>query len=163
MPIRRAISLGVFILTVGLTTSVAAEIIEGTAVLEQGCWDFSQQQTVVDWDPSADACILYVVDPPLGYMVTAAGYGAISVVDSAFDDVTSAPTDSSAWVFDYPAFTFVTYVVRTAENHYAKFRLVDGVVIPTIEYAYQPDGSMNLDTGVPVEATTWGSIKELYN
>jgi hypothetical protein len=163
MPIHRTISLS--LLAVSLTIPVSAEIIEGIGVLEQGCYDFSQQMCVHDWDPGADACILYVVDPPLGYMVAAAGYGAIAVVDSAFDDVTAAPTDSSAWVIDYPAFTFVTYIVRTAENHYAKFHILQFIPIVTIEYAYQSDGSRILKdeiTGIRDETTTWGRVKALY-
>lgn len=146
-----------------LSPSMASgDLVQGIGAFEFGCWDFSEEQSVHDWDPGADACIAYVVDPPLGWMVSAAGFGEIAPVDSAFDDVTTAPADSSAWVIDYPAFTFVTYVVRTAENHYAKFRILEFIPIVTIQYAYQPDGSGNLDTTVPVEETRWGRIKALY-
>jgi len=80
----------------------------------------------------------------------------------AFEDVTTAPEDSLAWVFDYPMLTFLTYIVRTSENHYAKFHILAYWPIVFIEYAYQNDGSRNLDTSVPVEKKSWGEIKAIY-
>ncbi len=160
MPIRRGIILIQFSLILGLGIPVSAEIIEGIGTL--GCWDFSEEKAVRDWDPGSDACIAYIVDPPIGYMVATTNYATIAIIDSSFDDVTTAPEDSLAYVYDYLAFDFVTYVVHTAEGHYAKFQILQFIPLVTIKYAYQTDGSRNLDTSVPVDATSWGRIKALY-
>ncbi|MBI4721089.1 MAG: HmuY family protein [Chitinivibrionia bacterium] len=150
------------LLLIACVAPASGEIVKGYGTLDQGCWDFSKEKSVRDWDPGADACIAYIIDPPIGFMVATANYATVAVIDSAFDDVTTAPEDSSAYVYDYLAFDFVTYVVHTAEGHYAKFHILQFIPLVIIEYAYQSDGSRNLDTSVPVDATSWGRIKALY-
>jgi len=161
MPNHCALHLIFLVILLAFVTPGSADIIKGIGVLEQGCWDFSEQKSIPWWE-GADACIAYVVDPPLGWRVGTANYATVAVIDSTFDDVTTAPEDSSAYAYDCPVDFVHTYVVHTAEGHYAKFHILQFIPLVAIEYAYQSDGSRNLDTGVPVDATSWGRIKALY-
>ena len=139
-----------------------AEVIEGIGVVA-GAWDFSEEESVNPiLDPNADIGFAFVVDPPIGYWVGAFNGALIALADSAFEVLTTSPEDTTLYDWTLPAFPGVTYVVRTTERHYAKFKPIQ-ILIPIIQYAYQPDGSRLLVDPVPVKPTTWGRIKLLYN
>jgi hypothetical protein len=135
----------------------------GVVQLTNGGWDFSEEKSVNPFfDPGADFAIAYVVDPPLGYRVQGLdGARLVMVPDSTFEELTEAPEDPSLYGWDLPGLMGVTYVIRTIEGHYAKFRILS-LLGHWIEYAYQSDGSRMLAYPTPVERTTWGRIKALF-
>ncbi len=128
----------------------------------QGGWDFSEE-TPVHW-LDGDIQVGHVGDPPLGWLVGGAnGAGIILLADSTFEDLSEAPADSSLYNYwgEEPGIPGATYVCRTGDGHYAKFRFLDPF-FSEIEYAYQTDGRPSFLDPVPVEETTWGRIKALY-
>ena len=161
----RAIRLIVVAILVTVSVSSAgADVIQGTGILSVGSWDFSEQVSVDRFtNPNSDLSFAFVVDPPLGYRV-ACENGAVAVLiqDSTFDEVTVAPEDTTLYSWDLPAQVGATYVIRTTERHYAKFTPLQLEPVPIIRYAYQPDGSRALIDPVPIEETTWGRVKALY-
>ena len=146
---------------------VSAEVISGVGVLSQGAWDFSESASVhPKLDPNADLTFVLIVDPPPERTAVWGLNGATLVmVDSSFAELTTAPEDTSLYDWEWPLLMAATYVIRTTERHYAKFRILD-LMIPMIEYVYQPDGSRILTNGVPTgiaeHITTWGRLKALY-
>ncbi len=146
-----------------LSSPARCKILSGIGVLYQGGWDFSEQQTVHSmFDPATDLSIVLVVDPPFGpWQFGENGARITEVPDSNFAELTTAPEDSTRYLWELPALVGVTYVIRTIEHCYAKYRILS-IYPPAIEYAFQDNGSRVLDPGVPVEPTTWGRIKELY-
>jgi len=83
--------------------------------------------------------------------------------DSAYDELTTASSDTTLYHFDAAVLSYQVYVVRTKEHHYAKVRveMIGGGGI-TIEYTYQDDGSRVLARPVAVRPSTWGTVKGLY-
>ena len=83
--------------------------------------------------------------------------------DSTYDELTTAPSDTTLYDFAAAVLSYGVYVVRTKEHHYAKVRveMIGGGGI-TIEYTYQDDGTRVLVNPVPVHPVTWGRIKSLY-
>ncbi|MBP2680191.1 MAG: hypothetical protein H6Q78_54 [Candidatus Krumholzibacteriota bacterium] len=140
-----------------------ADLVHGIGPLSEGGWDFSESTSVdPKFDSNTDLTLVYVVDPPIGSRAWGLNGAVIVMVDSSFVELTTAPEDTALYDWDWPAVLGETYVIRTTERHYAKFRILN-LIIPTIEYVYQPDGSRMLAEGVPVEATTWGRVKSLYH
>ena len=133
-----------------------AEVLSGTA--PGGTWDFSAA-SVVPWH-SENADIGFAVSPGGNLLVLALGSAEIMALPNvAFEDIVSAPEgsyDSWAWVV-----AGQSYVVKTREVHYAKIRFIESGS-GAFDYAYQTDGSRNLDQRVPVHSTTWGRVKALY-
>jgi hypothetical protein len=152
---------------VTLTGVPGAEILQGIGTFwlpdQMAGWDFSEQ-CAVDWYVS-DLVIADIIDPPLGWTMTAFTGGLITMItDTTFEELATAPEDTTIYTYELHVYVDVVYVIRTPEHHYAKFRVI-GVSLPTIEYAYQSDGSTNLKdvpTGIPDEITTWGQVKALY-
>jgi hypothetical protein len=159
--VKGLMALFLFGVALSIATSASAELIHGFAYHDDA-FDFERQQSVFHLDPSADLILGYVADPPLGYR-TMGQHGAELVLMSGmtWEEVTVAPGDTSLYYWDLPLYQDSTYVIRTGEGHYAKFRvLVPGVFY--FEYVYQSDGSRVLDGTVPTQVTTWGRIKELF-
>ncbi len=136
-------------------------------------WDFSDSTTCslfegycgdlavgeADWQATAEPATMVLLA-----MAPSAGI-AIAAADSSYEELMTAPEDSTeyfAWVVPCPA---GVYVVQTNEGHYAKIRPMDlnASWEFTFEYSYQDDGTPILVDGVPTEQTTWGRIKSLYD
>ena len=89
----------------------------------------------------------------------------LAAADVPFSDLLVAPTDPSLYS---PSLQIVipdfrTWVVRTREGHYAKFRFLDGFVLDArFEYVYQDDGTPSFMDPLPVEDATWGRIKAVW-
>ena len=150
------------LLTIGAGAN--ADVISGQGVMTP-CWgwDFSAQTSLCVLD-MPDIFVAFIDDPPLGLVVTVTNPArVVALPDSSFEDLRYAPEDSSAYGYDIPAYVYTTYVARTKEGHYAKFRFLQlpyDLVI--IEYVYQPDGSRRLFNLIGVEGCTWGAIKALF-
>ena len=78
--------------------------------------------------------------------------------DSTYEELTTAPADSTLYTGALWSLTGKTYILRTQERHYVKFRTISGGYPVYIEYTYQDNGSQT----VPIKITTWGKIKLLY-
>ncbi len=141
------------------------------AVLETGpgshlAWDFSKGTAVSD---SVDfrmifvrlgsgGCLVSFSATTGGFLDIGAGvYRATGA--TALDDVTIASSMPSDYLSGVCADVGAVYVVRTAENHYAKFILREFDIL----FAYQADGSTSLDETVPVRSLTWGRVKATWH
>jgi hypothetical protein len=143
---------------------VHSDVISGTGVLTWGEWDFSESEACEDMF-CGDISVVDVFYPPLGLMVCApyAPGLIICLPDSSFEDLEYAPEDTLAYSYDAPAYPNVTYVVRTLEGHYAKFRFtVLTYQSMIIEYVYQPNGSRELFNRTATKRQTWSAIKGLF-
>ena len=161
MSIRFKLLLVLWLLLIVLTSNAYSGIIWGTGVMTNAFWDFSEQMSVLG---EGDIDLAIVVDPPLGWRVGATRYPAlIAEIDSTFEELKFAPEDTTVYDIDAPASLGRTYVVRTLERHYAKFKFIElsyqGAVI---EYVYQPDGSRKLFGEIGVERYSWGAIKSIF-
>ena len=149
-------------LLIVLTPNAHSGIIWGTGVLIHGSWDFSEEVSI-EIEGEWDIIIGIVVDPPLGWMVGAWYPALITEVDSTFEELQFAPEDTTLYNFDAPASLGRTYVVRTRERHYAKFRFIElNYQRTVIEYVYQPDGLRKLFGEINVERYSWGAIKSIF-
>lgn len=143
---------------------VHSDVISGTGVLTWGEWDFSESEAC-DYMFCGDISVIDVVDPHLGLIVCVPYVPGLIIClpDSSFQDLKYAPEDTLAYGYEASAYPNVTYVVRTLEGHYAKFRFTvltyQGMII---EYVYLPDGSRKLFGEVATQRQTWGAIKALY-
>jgi hypothetical protein len=144
-----------------ISCKVHSDIISGTGELTWGEWDFSECAPVNCY--CGDINVLEVFE--LGLTVFAGHWPGLIVIlpDSSFEDLKYAPEDTSIYDYHAPVDPNVTYVVRTLERHYAKFRFTNLGYPPwLIEYVYQPDGSRKLFDEIATERQTWGGIKALY-
>lgn len=155
------------LLTLYCNLSVSSSVYSGVIckidTLYLGGYDFSESTTVHQDD--SDIFMAIVVDPPLGLVVGAYRYPAeiAYLPDSTFEDLRYAPEDTTVYNFYQHAYLGKTYVVRTMEMHYAKFRFLQlPYAVTIIEYVYQPDGSRKLFDRIAVESYTWGGIKKLF-
>ena len=157
---RMMLILAVLLLTV--SSNSYSKVISGIGYLDFGGWDFSDTTSV--HPDYADISLAIVVDPPIGLMVFAHnGASVVHLPDSTFENLKHAPEDSSMYDIDVPAYLSQTYVARTQEGHYAKFRFLRlPYQIAIIEYVYQPDGSRNLTDEIGTESYTWGAIKKIF-
>jgi hypothetical protein len=113
-----------------------------------------------------DAIILYIFDPPIGWVVGGWGYHSVLfVANRALGDVSQAPVDSLLYSSELEVLLNGVYVVRTIDGLYAKFQMLrwDPAGAADFEYYVQMDGSTNLDSTIPVCSTTWGRLKTLYS
>ena len=147
-----------------ISFKVHSDVISGTGVLTWGEWDFSESEAC-DYIFCGDITVIDVFDPPIGLVVSVPYVPGLIIClpDSSFQDLEYAPEDTLAYGFEVPAYPNVTYVVRTLEGHYAKFRFT----VPTfqsiiIEYVYQPDGPRDLFDRIGTKGQSWGAIKALY-
>ncbi|MDH4038654.1 MAG: hypothetical protein OEX18_15645 [Candidatus Krumholzibacteria bacterium] len=143
-----------------MSTPALADVIHGYAWFEFGSWDFSDSLLVGEYD--GDLSIVYVVDPPLGYVYGCWNGASARTVSGSFEDVLEAPADLSTYETHGLALLGPVYVLRTAEGHYVKYHMIQVLPAPLIEYVYQPDGSRILVDILPVQNTTWGAVKALY-
>jgi hypothetical protein len=155
--------------------SAIADVIQGSANLGYSYgygWDFSDSTNVqID---EADIFLMEVHDPNWGFMLIISSFtgSMFAESDSSFEELTTAPADAQRYtgiiepcIPLYPSpCTYYTYVVKTPDRHYAKFRIINTYPCPgyCIEYVYQPDGTRNFLDQVPVEEFTWGEIKSIY-
>jgi hypothetical protein len=140
-----------------------SDVISGTGILTWGEWDFSESAPVNCY--CGDIMVADVFDPPIGLIVEVPYRPGLIVClpESSFQDLKYAPEDTLAYDFEAPAYPNVTYVVRTLEGHYAKFRFTTLTLqSAVIEYVYQPDGSRRLFDEIATQRQTWGIIKALY-
>ena len=152
-----------------------AELRHGFGPMINDSWDFSDSTSLgyPDYSTAVDI-YMYVtlqnnpdtLNSPSIYMVSAnfeAG-ALITAVDSAFVDLKSAPEDLDKYTYFQYAYYNVTYVIKTIEDNYVKFRFTDlyeTASYPTIEYYYQTDGSRKLYDYIGISETTWGHIKSI--
>jgi hypothetical protein len=127
-------------------------------------WNFSDSTvSPSDWDIS----LLVVVQSPeartnTGIYWLYAPHGAIlTPPDSTYDLLTMAPEYPTGYFGAIEFVPYRTWVCRTQEGHYAKFRFFGDQYVE-FEYTYQDNGSRYFRDGVPVTDTTWGRIKELF-
>ena len=142
------------------TISAWADSIYGIGHCTWGAWDFSDSCSVGLYE--GDFRIVYVADPPIGFVMCASTGALVTVSDSSFSELTTAPADLTLYEIFLPAIIDVTYVILTVEGHFAKFRLYLHYPAPTFEYVYQPDVTLNFNNQVPVNVSTWGRIKAIY-
>ncbi len=86
------------------------------------------------------------------------GGGIYRVIGATtLEDVVEASPNEDDYEIDVCAELGGVYVLRTAEGHYVKFLARDRDLL----YAYQTNGSRDLDSSVPVKVFSWGKIKAL--
>jgi len=173
----RYIFISIFMLVVMGIVPCRAELRHGFGSMINDSWDFSDSTSIgyPDYSTAVDI-YMYVtlqnnpdtLNSPSIYMVSAnfeAG-ALITVVDSAFIDLKSAPEDLNKYTYSQYAYYNVTYVVKTIEDNYVKFRFTDlyeTAPYPTIEYYYQTDGSRKLYEPIGISESSWGRIKSICN
>jgi len=83
--------------------------------------------------------------------------------DSTYNELSTAPSDTTVYHNVAAVLSYGVYVVRTKELHYAKFwiRQIGGGGI-TIEYTYQDNGTKVLVEPVAGRPATWGRVKSMY-
>jgi len=105
-------------------------------------WDFSDSRV----DLYQGHLIVYVVDPPIGYLLALERSRSTHFRYLIRDSLSLL--GHHQYIQDLPALLGHTYVVRTAEHHYAKFKILYLLPVPFIQYVYQSDGSRILDSDV---------------
>jgi len=110
----------------------SAGVIHGYAWFAFGSWDFSDSLLVGEYD--GDLSIVYVVDPPLGYVYGCWNGASARIVSGSFEDVVEAPADLATYDAHGPALLGPVYVLRTAEGHYVKYHMIQVLPAPLIEY-----------------------------
>lgn len=169
-------------LAVGLLTQAnpaQGELHQGTVLLPPGhIWDFSDSAVV--FQPSGDLYWIIIragnledstwpksasTRFPEYWTTNYPALIAFAPQDTTYEDLTTAPSDTTQYYVGRALFDGGVYVVRTRESHYAKLRVICGGCVAggvLFEYTYQDDGSRVLVAPVPVTSTTWGRIKSLY-
>lgn len=162
--------LSLWLLLIVLTSNAYSDVISGIGVLDKGAWDFSDTTSVHPLDESADitfarTALTEETTLPLTLYVCANPPAQIAVITySTFEELQYAPPDTSSLYGYYAcAFESWTYVIKTREGNYGKFRLLHlGGPYKIIEYVYQPDGSRKLFGDISVEKSSWGAIKSIF-
>ncbi len=164
---QRACGHGLLLATVCvlvIATGASADVISGQGIMSP-CWgwDFSAQKSLCVLE-FPDIFLAFVVEPDLGLRISVTNPARVAMIpDSTFEELRFAPEDSSSYTWDLPALYDMTYVARTKEGNYAKFRFLQLPYLePVIEYVYQPDGSGRFFNEIGVEGSTWGAIKALF-
>lgn len=154
-----------------------AELHRWTALIPPGpAWDFSDSAAVVPPNGDLRWTIVRATNANRSFLGTQSSarfpefwltnYPALIAYapqDSTYDELTTAPGDTTLYKEGLELFYFAVYVVRTKEHHYAKLKAVCCVAGGIqIEYTYQDNGTRILVDPVPVRPTTWGRIKSLY-
>jgi hypothetical protein len=162
--IAATLSLVIVSLVLVSVSPASAELIHGFVDLMSGGFDFSAQQTTHDFG-LADAAVLNVFDPPLGWRIAGFQEHGVLAVPEGLDSVTVAPADTLLYGDLLQISAGVTYVVRCRDGLYAKFEVQvwEPWVTAQIEYYVQMDGTADLDNTVVVEDLSWGRIKALYS
>ena len=162
-----------FLILLSISYPSYADVIQGKADLHIGSWDFSDSAYVQN--NQGDMFLMEVHDPNWGFvLIISSNTGSMfASVFESFDSLTTAPTDSSAYEYIIgpcvPLYAspciYYTYIIKTSDDHYAKFRIIQSSHDCgfCIKYVYQPDGSGNLDSGVPVRKITWGEMKQVFH
>lgn len=96
--------------------------------------------------------------------------GIVTVPNTTLEQIQQAPVDG--YVFDNDARIGRSYVAKTTDGLYAKFRITEfndglggddkGCCSIVIEYYVQMDGTPTFGPALPVDQTTWGRVKALY-
>ena len=155
-----------------LSNPAAAELIHGT-FNSFSCgygFDFSELSCTTD-DCLADFGIAQINPPISCDAVMACWCGAscsceirstIAILPgTTLAEVEWAPEDPAAYGCGDCIGSNTVYVIHTADGLYAKFRFTTPWIPNEVEYYVQTDGTRNLG-GVPVEDSTWGEIKVIY-
>lgn len=170
LPIAALIALIIF------TPSHARAVLHtGLALISPfNSWDFSDSSSVafLDGDLGFGVTLLSHTDGRGGEVASQSLYFltnypaliAYAPGDSTYESLNEAPADTTLYSEGLPILTFVAYVVRTKEHHYAKMRVtsVGGGGGIRIEYTYQDNGSRILVAPTPVRAVSWGRVKLFY-
>ena len=122
-------------------------------------WDFSDSTySNLYWDLDYGITKNNILNKSQFVVLVGPCANCIMYSDSIYEELTTAPNDTTLYTLAVWALDNQTYILRTRENHFVKFRvLVSGYPL-IIEYTYQDDGSQI----VPIEITTWGRIKAIY-
>jgi len=158
-----------------IPASIRAELLHGTGMLYDWTWDFSDSSYALYPDSNLYADIFMFMtartenqDPtsPTWFYVASnyeEGAWITAVPDTSLEDLRVAPENLDDYTSYLPAYTNITYVVRTVEGHYVKFQFthLHDLPNPEIEYYYQTNGSRILCTIVGTEISTWGRIKKV--
>jgi hypothetical protein len=147
-----------------------ADLTHGFVNLVNGGFDFSTRTQYAGGVDYIDVAWCVVLDPPLGDRLCMwNGSGILAVPDSAVEDITHAPPESTLYSPDANPVPGQAYVVRTGDGFYAKFAVREFIKTADahsllIEYFVQMDGTNHLDDDiiVAVQQTTWGRVKALY-
>jgi len=154
--------LAVIFLVAVFPVNLHAEMAHGFAEFHAGPFDFSEQANGHPF--TADVGLAIIVDPPEGWRLLGLNARIRVVPDSSLTEVTTAPTDTTEYVWEAPVLLGVTYIVWTFDGYYAKFVMRQWLpnVIAEFEYYVQLDGTPILATPVATQSTTWGRIKAMY-
>ena len=159
--------LGFWVAVLACVPHVAfAEIHEGIGALSN--WDFSDSMSTSsnEWDISVEIVALQGEASAGVVVAVRANFpGGVATVGlaSLYDTLTTAPSDPATYTLTVLFVPNRTWVCRTREGHYVKFRFLDDLTQTDLfEYHYQDDGSTTIDETVPVRDSTWGRIKSLY-
>ena len=158
-----------------LTAHVDISIIGGLIHYNCGtAWDFSAQ-TTVRWDSAgADLTFGQVVNNLQIWRFSSLGGSGILRTSTPLEALALAP--EGGYSEGHTIVVYGVYVIKTGgvgghgESLFAKFRVhelrtpsMGGACCHlTIEFYVQLDHSRNLDQRVPVEQSTWGRVKALY-
>jgi len=152
-----------------LTATLArADLHSGTAEIPPGTsWDFSDSAAVgyYSGDVGVVATVVHETQTAPATWLLFANYPAklaIAPADSSFDDLTTAPEDTTLYEAVKVLLPDRVYFIRTREGNYAKLQVLSIGSGATAVYTYQDDGTRVLSGTVSVEATSWGRIKSLY-
>lgn len=152
---------------IGISRPADAKLTHGSVDLIGGCQFVFSDQTCYHGNPVDDPCdleFIVIVDPPLGFMLSAwHDGGVLAVPDSTVENITWAPTDMKAYSIGAPPVYNRAYVFKTGDGFYAKFAFrseITGQAI--IEYWVQMDHTNVLVDPTPTQASTWGYVKSLY-
>jgi len=146
-----------------------AEIIGGVADIYGWDFDFSAQKRVSQSD-SADVGLGY--DGcwfPFACFGQPVAPNLIVIQGKTLGDV-CGPPENPVWdcvggSYENCPWGDVVYIIHTEDGYWVKFAFLEGPASPEccrqIRYFFQSDGSPNL-CPVPIEPSTWGDIKALY-
>lgn len=144
------------VLIEGDVSNLSAQIITGEHKIQGGseCFDFSQGEAINCEDTSSVDILFLIIDVFLVGLTEIIDMGEVAF-DSVFWAPDSGYQEGSDWYYAH------TYVVRTKEGHYAKFTATepDEFARYGFKWAYQSNGTQNLDTVTGIENNRSSTLK----
>lgn len=160
------------VLAFGLANASGSQGTIHEGIADMNGWDFSAYSySEEDWDlglaiTKTDGGVVSIPAWQI-FWVDSQYPGKVAVMppDSTYETLKEAPADDSGLYGVGRMFVpGRTWVCKTLEGHYAKFKFVNDLQQNSlIEYTYQDDGSRYFYDQTPVESTTWGEIKAFYS